>query len=61
VYDPALADFLPTPVFAGEQLAAGAVIEGPAIVEYPTTTLAVCSGQRAELNELLGVEITEAA
>ncbi|HEY8625315.1 MAG TPA: hydantoinase/oxoprolinase family protein [Solirubrobacteraceae bacterium] len=61
VYDPALADFLPTPVFAGQQLAAGAVIEGPAIVEYPTTTLAVCSGQRAELNELLGVEITEAA
>ena len=37
------------------------MIEGPAIVEYPTTTLAVCSGQRAELNELLGVEITEAA
>jgi N-methylhydantoinase A len=61
VYDPALADFLPTRVFAGEQLAAGAVIEGPAIVEYPTTTLALCSGQRAELNELLGVEITEAA
>lgn len=60
VYDPTLAEFLPTPVFAGEELAAGAVIEGPAIVEYPTTTLAVCAGQRAELNELLGVEITAA-
>jgi N-methylhydantoinase A len=60
VFDPASGEFLPTPVYAGEELSAGAVITGPAIVEYPTTTLALCSAQRAELNELLGVEITAA-
>jgi N-methylhydantoinase A len=57
-FDPVAGEFLPTPVYAGEELSAGIVITGPAIIEYPTTTLALCSGQRAELNELLGVEIT---
>jgi hypothetical protein len=27
------------------------------VIQYATTTLAVCSGQRAELGELLEVEI----
>jgi N-methylhydantoinase A len=60
VFDPYEGELVPTPVFSGEALAAGATISGPAIIEYPTTTLALGSGQRAELNELLGVEITAA-
>jgi len=58
VYDPVAAAFLPTPVFAGVELAPGHGIEGPAVIEYPSTTLALCSGQRADVNELIGVEIT---
>jgi N-methylhydantoinase A len=61
VFDPVTGEFLPTPVYAGQELSAGAVIAGPAIVEYPTTTMALCSAQRAELNEFLGVEITAAS
>lgn len=40
--------------------ARGNAIEGPAVIEYPTTTLTLCSGQRTELNALLGVEIRRA-
>lgn len=59
-FDPLAGGFISTPIYAGEALTAGAIITGPAIVEYPATTLALCTGQRAELNELLGVEITGA-
>ena len=44
-------------IYTGEELAAGARIDGPAVIQYATTTLALCSGQRAEVNELLAVEI----
>jgi N-methylhydantoinase A/oxoprolinase/acetone carboxylase beta subunit len=57
VYDPLLAEFVPTPVYRGEDLEAGDAVEKPAVIQYATTTLAVCSGQRAELGELLEVEI----
>jgi len=59
-YDPIPGAFVPTPVFDGERLRPGNAIEGPAVIEYPTTTLTLCSGQRAELNALLGVEIRRA-
>ena len=54
VYDPFAGEFLPTPIYTGEDLRAGDVVEGPAVIQYATTTLAVCSGQRAEVGELLG-------
>ncbi len=57
VYDPIGGDFLTTPIYTGEQLSSGDRIDGPAVIQYATTTLALCSGQRAEVNELLAVEI----
>jgi N-methylhydantoinase A len=60
VYDPLLGEFVPTPVYRGEELRAGDTVEGPAVIQYATTTLALCSGQRAEVGELLEVEIRRA-
>ena len=57
VYDPLLREFVPTPVYRGEELRAGDGVDGPAVIQYATTTLALCSGQRAEVGELLEVEI----
>ena len=60
VYDPIAGQFLTTPVFDGERLAPGSSLEGPAIVEYPTSTLAICSGQRASVGSLRQVEVVAA-
>jgi N-methylhydantoinase A len=57
VYDPIAGGFVTTPIYTGEELTAGDRIDGPAVVQYATTTLALCSGQRAEVNDLLAVEI----
>lgn len=40
---------LETPVFSGERLRPGDRIEGPAIVEEPTTTIVIIPGARAEM------------
>jgi N-methylhydantoinase A len=61
VYDPLLAEFVLTPVYRGEDLRAGDGVDGPAVIQYATTTLALCSGQRAEVGELLEVEIRRRA
>jgi N-methylhydantoinase A len=61
VYDPLLGEFVPTPIYRGEDLQAGDGVDGPAVIQYATTTLAVCSGQRAEVGELLEVEIRRQA
>ena len=37
-------EYRPDPVFDGQQLAPGAVVEGPAIVEEETTTIVVFPG-----------------
>jgi N-methylhydantoinase A len=57
VYDPLLGEFISTPVYRGEGLRAGDAVDGPAVIQYATTTLALCSGQRARVGELLEVEI----
>jgi N-methylhydantoinase A/oxoprolinase/acetone carboxylase beta subunit len=57
VYDPLLREFVPTRVYRGEELRAGDGVDGPAVIQYATTTLALCTGQRAEVGELLDVEI----
>jgi N-methylhydantoinase A len=57
VYDPVAGRFVNTPIYTGEELSAGNRLDGPAVVQYATTTLALCSGQRAEVNDLLAVEI----
>jgi N-methylhydantoinase A len=57
VYDPLIGEFASTPVYRGEELGAGDSVDGPAVIQYATTTLALCSGQRAHVGELLEVEI----
>lgn len=57
VYDPVAGELLPTPIYAGEELHAGDALDGPAVIQYAATTLAVCGGQRAEVGETLAVEI----
>jgi N-methylhydantoinase A len=61
VYDPLVGAFVPTPVFRGEELRAGHAVDGPAVIQYATTTLALCAGQRATVGDLLEVEIRRAA
>ena len=40
---------VPTAIHRGERLAPGAHIEGPAIIEEPTTTIVVYAGGYADL------------
>lgn len=42
--------YVETPVYAGETLATGATLAGPAVVEYPETTVAVRPGQALRLD-----------
>lgn len=58
VYDSLAGAFLTTPIYAGEALAAGTVLDGPAVIQYASSTLALCSGQRARVGPLLSVEVT---
>jgi N-methylhydantoinase A len=57
-YDPVTEAFVETAIFAGALLRPGNRVAGPAIVEYPGTTVALASGQQAEVDELLGISIT---
>jgi N-methylhydantoinase A len=61
VYDPLLGESVPTPVYRGEELRAGDAVDGPAVIQYATTTLALCAGQGARVGELLEVEIRRRA
>jgi N-methylhydantoinase A len=47
-----------TPVYRGGELNSGATIEGPAIVEEPTTTIVVPPGCRLAVNEFGDCELT---
>ncbi len=38
------------PVYLGQSLVAGSVVDGPAIIEEPTTTLVIAPGARAQLS-----------
>jgi N-methylhydantoinase A len=58
VYDPDTEAFVDTAIYDGPSLDPGNVVAGPAVIEYPTTTLALGSGKSARVDELLGVEVT---
>ncbi|MNC99680.1 hypothetical protein D3C83_180460 [compost metagenome] len=49
-----------TPVYDGEKLQPDNRIAGPAIVEYPGTTVAIASGQAAGVDEWLNITIRKA-
>jgi N-methylhydantoinase A len=57
VFDPIRGDFVETDVYDGLSLRTGEEFAGPLIVEYPTTTVAVVSGQRARVDEFRGIQI----
>jgi N-methylhydantoinase A len=60
-YDAGAASFVETPTFDGARLRPGNRLTGPALVEYPGTTVALASGQDATVDELLGISIRRAA
>jgi len=60
-YDAATRSFVDTRIYDGTRLRAGHHLAGPAIVEYPGTTVALPSGQRATVDELLGISIRRVA
>jgi N-methylhydantoinase A len=61
VYDPDAGAFVETAIYDGPRLEPGNVVAGPAVIEYPTTTLALGSAKSARVDELLGVEVRAAA
>lgn len=48
-----------TPVYAGEKLAAGEMVPGPAIIEYSGTTVVVDPLQTAEVDNFLNIVISK--
>jgi N-methylhydantoinase A len=61
VYDPTLDAFAETPIYGGDALRPGNALAGPAVVEYPGTTVALVTGQLARVDELLGISITRSS
>lgn len=57
VFNPEAAAFVPTPIYEGDALAAGDQIDGPAIIEYAGTTVALLGEQQARVDELLNIVI----
>ena len=57
VYDMVEQGFVETPIYWGETLRNGNRIDGPAVIEYETTTVAIHSGQAGTVDEFLGISI----
>ena len=57
VYDMVEQGFVQTPIYRGETLRNGNRIDGPAVIEYETTTVAIHSGQAGMVDEFLGISI----
>ena len=58
VYWTGAGDFVPTPVYTGEKLRPGNVVDGPAVIEMFGTTLPLQEGQRLEVDEHLNLVVT---
>ena len=57
VYFNEVGDYATTRVYMAERLSAGAVIEGPAIIEHPGTTIVIGPTQRGRIDEFLNTII----
>lgn len=57
VYDMDDKTFVDTAIYKGEILQSGNKINGPAVIEYEGTTVAITSNQIATIDELLGMSI----
>ena len=53
MYSPLAQDYVATDIYDGDQITAGNVIEGPAVIEEKATSIIIFPGQRALLNEYL--------
>jgi N-methylhydantoinase A len=53
-------DAMQVPVFRRSTLEAGAVIDGPAVIEEKTSTTVLYPGQRAAIDGFLNIEVTSA-
>jgi len=51
--------FLPTAIYKGQSLAPGACLSGPAIVQYPGTTVVIPPGWTGEVDPYLNVWILQ--
>ena len=60
VYDLTADAWLQTAVYDGTAMHPGYRLLGPAVVQYPNTTIALGSGQEARVDELLGLTIRRA-
>lgn len=49
----------PLPIYDSAMLSPGALVQGPAIVEYPNTTALILEGQTARVDELLNIHVFE--
>jgi N-methylhydantoinase A len=61
VFDPTLGEIVQMPVYDGASLRAGHHLPGPAIIEYPGTTVALVSGQVGRVDRYLNIEIRRSA
>lgn len=57
VYSPATKDLEPTPVFIGGDLTFGHTVPGPALIEFPHTTVLVPAKQAAHMDERFNLVI----
>lgn len=60
VYDPSIGGFTSTAIYDGDALRPENRIEGPAIVQFPDTTIVVGGDQRAVIDRYLNIEIRKA-
>ena len=58
VFWPEVGEFVDTPILDGSRFAPGGWISGPAIIEYPDTSVAVRPGDRADVDSMGNVIVT---
>lgn len=61
VWEPSLRRFVPTDIFEGTALRPGNRVDGPAVIEFAGTTVALLSGQAATVDELLNIVVRRSA
>ena len=49
--------FIRTAIYRGRDISAGSVINGPAVLEYPGTTVVIGPGQRGTMDDWLNINI----
>jgi N-methylhydantoinase A len=58
VFWPEVGEFVDTPILDGSRFSPGGWISGPAIIEYPDTSVAVRPGDRADVDSMGNIMIT---